>query len=89
MPISVEQSIIIIAICVGCTILERGLPFLILFAKLSSTLSPFKLEVTTANLILEVNSTNIIIHLLSVIVLLLHRVPHMIRRYQTCLTINT
>ena len=29
MPISVEQSIIIIAICVGCTILERGLPFLI------------------------------------------------------------
>ena len=29
MPISVEQSIIIIAICVGCTILERGLPFLV------------------------------------------------------------
>ena len=29
MPISVEQSIIIIAICGGCTILERGLPFLI------------------------------------------------------------
>ena len=29
MSISVEQSIIIIAICVGCTILERGLPFLI------------------------------------------------------------
>ena len=29
MPISVEQSIIIIAICVCCTILERGLPFLI------------------------------------------------------------
>lgn len=29
MPIPVEQSIIIIAICVGCTILERGLPFLI------------------------------------------------------------
>ena len=29
MPISVEQSIIIIAICVGCTVLERGLPFLI------------------------------------------------------------
>ena len=29
MPISVEQSIIIIAICVGCTILERGLPFFI------------------------------------------------------------
>ena len=29
MPISVEQSIIIITICVGCTILERGLPFLV------------------------------------------------------------
>ena len=29
MPISVEQSIIIIAICVGCTILERGLPFFV------------------------------------------------------------
>ena len=29
MPISVEQSITIIAICVGCTVLERGLTFLI------------------------------------------------------------
>ena len=29
MPISVEQSIIIIGICVGCTFLERWLPFLI------------------------------------------------------------
>ena len=30
-----------------------------LFAKVSSTPSPSKLEVTTANLILEVTSTNI------------------------------
>ena len=29
MPISVEQSILIIGICVGCTFLERWLPFLI------------------------------------------------------------
>ena len=29
MTISVEQSIVIIAICVGCTFLERWLPFLI------------------------------------------------------------
>lgn len=29
MPISVERSILIIGICVGCTILERLLPFLI------------------------------------------------------------
>ena len=29
MPISVEQSIFIIGICVGCTFLERWLPFLI------------------------------------------------------------
>ena len=29
MPISIEQSVIIILICVGCTFLERLLPFLI------------------------------------------------------------
>lgn len=29
MPISIEQSIFIIAICAGCTFLERLLPFLI------------------------------------------------------------
>ena len=29
MPISIKQSIIIIAICVGCTFFERWLPFLI------------------------------------------------------------
>ena len=29
MPISVEQTILIVGICVGCTFLERWLPFLI------------------------------------------------------------